>query len=199
MRGFAKRAHYIIDGSKTPFIHRLAAAKLLVHVVAPAVFLAFDVFLQAVGVEVIVYVQAIDIVSADYLLCNLLQEVHNLGIAGVEVEFVPVVLHPFRMGDAHVQAVVRGDIVSADAQGINPGVDLHPAVMRHMHCQRQRVKAWIAPFGARQHRAPWQQFRWIKRIHIADYLEDEGIAAKLAQAFDLLDQANLLYYCMIIA
>ena len=69
---------------------------------------------------------------------------------------------------------------------------LHAAVVCGLHGEFQRIVTGILAFGAGEHRAPGQQFGRIQGVHVADYLEDESVAAQLPQTLYLLQQMELL-------
>ena len=71
-------------------------------------------------------------------------------------------------------------------------MDLHPALVGRLQGKRQRIEARTLALRARQHGAPGQQPRGVQRIHIAHYLEKQGVASQVAQPLDLLDQFELL-------
>ena len=166
----------------------------LVHVVPPPVpqvgepgavlGVSIRVVKAAAGVEVVVQVDAVDVVIAGQLLRAPDDVRPHLRQAGVEVELPLVLHHPVRV---ELGRVVGGEGIKlrlaalGDAEGVEPGVELQPQGVGPLHPVLQRVEAVPggSALGAGEIAAPGVVVRGVQGVGGGPHLEDHRVHAQL--------------------
>lgn len=148
---------------------------------AAAVFLVLGIVVHALSarearVEVVVHVDAVDVVLGDEVLDNGVQICAGLRQGGIEHADLIVVLDE-HLRNAAVQSRERLSVVRArgDAIGINPRVEAHAALVGLVDEKLEHVVARILVHLARDKPAPGLVGRVVERIGHAAYLKEDRV------------------------
>ena len=146
-----------------------------------------------IGIEIVVHVDAVDVVAADDVACHLADVVAVLGNAGVENLQAVVLEAALRMLHHHMIDGERRGALGLCPIGINPGVKLHAACVALVNHPLQRVPVGLRRLALlpREDAAPRLQRAGVEGVALGPHLEDDGIHAILLQLVELEGQRLL--------
>ena len=141
----------------------------------------------AAGVEVVVQVNAVDVILAGQLLRPPHDVLPHLGQAGIEVVVALILHHPVGVelcGVVGGQGLELRRAPLGDAEGIDPGVELQPQGVGPLHPVGQRIKSVFrgGPLCAGEVFAPRVQLGGIEGVGGGPHLENHGVHAHVHTA-----------------
>ena len=178
-----------------------------VHIIAPPVVDILDAVviqtellivgdilaLYGIGIEIVVHVDAVDIVACDDILGDLADIIAILGHTGIEDEHIVV-------GEA-THWLPRGDMIGGQllgglrlgAIGIDPGVELHTAIVAlgNHPLKGIPVRLWRLALLPGEETAPRLELALVEGIALRTHLEDDNIDTILLQLVELVGQRLL--------
>ena len=193
-------AYHLIDACSTPVGYRHILG--FVHQLAAAVF----VRRAAIGVEVIIHHQTVDVVVTNDLHQHLQYVLACIGMPRVKDRafVLPIVVReqPFRVIDAYRIGVLRGDIGfyiqyalaggALVAERVNPCMQFHAALVRLLNGVRQGIIARVHTAYTRQNRTPRLVTRLIHSICRRTSLKTYRVDVPLLQLVEHLRHLCLL-------
>ena len=147
-----------------------------------------------VGVEVVVEVDAVDIVAVDDVHHHVLDELAVLGQTRVEVNFL-VALIFYKALRLFVVNMSGGKLLGGrggDAVRVEPGVQLHAALVRLVDHKLQWVpvrRGRLAALG--EETAPGLEFAGVEGVGAGTYLEEDGVDSGGFELVELVGEIAL--------
>ena len=157
--------------------------------------------LDRIGIEVVVHVDGIDIISLQDVAHHPVDEVAALGQTGVKVNLaVGIVEKPLGVLIVDVTRCRAVVLATGHTVGVDPRMQLHAAAVALVNHELQRVPqrvgglAWLACDPAR----PGFQLAHIGGIGLRPDLPYHCIAACLLQLVELIDEVGLVLGCRLL-
>ena len=154
--------------------------------------------LDGIGIEVVVHVDGIHIITCDDVAHHAVDEVAALGQTGVKVNLaVGIVEEPLGMLIVDVAGCRAVVLAAGHTIGVDPSVQLHAATVALVDHELQRIPQRTGcPAGlASDPTRPGLQFTDISGIGLRPDLPYHSIAASLLQLVELVDEIGLVLCC----
>ena len=143
---------------------------------------------HGIGIEIVVDVQAVDIVARHNVAHHVADIVAALLQGRIQQRQAIVLERPFRMLHDHMALGIGMSHLRLGTVWVNPCMQLHAALMALANhpCQGVPIGAGAHALLSRQVVAPRFQRTLVERIALRAHLEDNGIAAVLLQFVQLV-------------
>ncbi|OAV73558.1 hypothetical protein Barb7_02953 [Bacteroidales bacterium Barb7] len=148
---------------------------------------------RRIGIEIIIHVNGIHVIAADYIPHDTTDKLPVFGNARVKKQLLVIGDKAFRIAviDMAVRQICRP--VRAGAVRVQPRMKLHRPLMALVNQESRYVKVSLRcpslPSGVKA--APRLNLRTVKGIRLRSYLKDNGIDAAIVQIVQLADEIPL--------
>ena len=149
--------------------------------------------LHGIGIEIVVHMDTVDIITGDDILGHLADIIAVLGQSGIQDKHIVIgeTTHRLPHGDMIGSQLLGG--LRLSTIGIDPRVQLHPALVTLGDHPLQRIPVRLRGLTllTGQETAPGFEFALIEGIALRTHLEDDHIRTVLLQLVELIGQRLL--------
>ena len=153
----------------------------------------YHLYRYGIGIEIVIDVEAVDVVAAYYVVDNLADVIPVLWNTRIEYVQYIVGKHPFGICYGYVVGGQGGSTLCLGAIGVYPRMQFHSALMALVYhpLQGVPVRRWRLSLNTCKEAAPRLELALVEGITLWTHLENDGVDTITLQFIKLLRQGSL--------